>query len=887
MGGVTVRHRILLLLACLSVALSLPLESRAQRETGFENPYYTSGAEIAPSTLVPTVRKWYLPQRLYSLYDWRQEQYSNYARNLYERYNDIFLEGSPFYDVYGNYITQGWQVYDWTEDYPTQNGSSISKNPRFTSWFNNILIASSHSGQFHSSLMVGDGIRTTLTPLTFSKPRFDGVQWDLMTDKYAITLLSSRVNNTGQVAQEEGAAGVQFTTFTNLWAARGQVGVGDFAKMGLTFVNAAHRNSEVPFGDNSLQGLLSGPMNADFVRSIIVRISDDSPEDGEGGALLSRWRIFVNGIEHTDDIEPTVEGGLRRRGVIEASGPDIITLTFNIEDFSPSEEDEIDDFRQIKFVEIGLVLANDYKVEITSNKQTNQLGTPVFLPMLRAPGNVKDGSNQAFHRFRYGLPTANRMLGFDLAISDVAGFELRGEFVQNSQYRRYPNENFTRRQALAKKEANAFYLTAQQRAYPWTVFAEAFSIDSDYSTRAFIPNAEGDVHYDSEERNVFEFVDDNDDQDELPDWSRRYFGSRVNTRQGRGLLTDNAVFPGIDEDNDDISDFNRNFNREPDYAEPFLRFEVEPPEFLFGMDMNNNTVIDRFEDDTQADYPYKLGHRGFNAYVGLEVTPGTNLMAGRLDERLLNTARKNKSTYLLLTAKKEMPEKNLRMRLVANPRKVQDDIPDDVFLWVDTPGTRGGAVLTRDQLVARDVFVNTTFFEVQYDRFFPFTTKVKHELYNLLGTPEAGRRDQSFLGVVNKGEYPLSFREWDFLPRWKQLYSSRTPADQGVLETQELTQIFSLQATRAINDNIGLTVGAEYELFYNLRERIVPLLPGYLEDGKTLILAGQVANSSSYLGYALTTNVGVRWVRQDLFATPAASDLFSFITVFAGLGTDR
>ena len=887
MGGVTVRHRILLLLACLSVALALPPESRAQRETGFENPYYTSGAEIAPSTLVPTVRKWYLPQRLYSLYDWRQEQYSNYARNLYERYNDIFLEGSPFYDVYGNYITQGWQVYDWTEDYPTQNGSSISKNPRFTSWFNNVLIASSHSGQFHSSLMVGDGIRTTLTPLTFSKPRFDGVQWDLMTDKYAITLLSSRVNNTGQVAQEEGAAGVQFTTFTNLWAARGQVGVGDFAKLGLTFVNAAHRNSEVPFGDNSLQGLLSGPMNADFVRSIIVRISDDSPEDGEGGALLSRWRIFVNGVEHTDDIEPTVEGGLRRRGVIEASGPDIITLTFNIEDFSPSEEDEIDDFRQIKFVEIGLVLANDYKVEITSNKQTNQLGTPVFLPMLRAPGNVKDGSNQAFHRFRYGLPTANRMLGFDLAISDVAGFELRGEFVQNSQYRRYPNENFTRRQALAKKEANAFYLTAQQRSYPWTVFAETFSIDSDYSTRAFIPNAEGDVHYDSEERNVFEFVDDNDDQDELPDWTRRYFGSRVNTRQGRGLLTDNAVFPGIDEDNDDISDFNRNFNREPDYAEPFLRFEVEPPEFLFGMDMNNNTVIDRFEDDTQADYPYKLGHRGFNVYVGLEVTPGTNIMVGRLDERLLNTARKNKSAYLLLTAKKEMPEQNLRMRLVANPRKVQDDIPDDVFLWVDTPGTRGGAVLTRDQLVARDVFVNTTFFEVQYDRFFPFTTKVKHELYNLLGTPEAGRRDQRFLGVVNKGEYPLSFREWDFLPRWKQLYSSRTPADQGVLETQELTEIFSLQATRAINDNISLTVGAEYELFYNLRERIVPLLPGYLEDGKTLILAGQVANSSSYLGYALTTNVGVRWVRQDLFATPAASDLFSFITVFAGLGTDR
>jgi hypothetical protein len=287
-----VKHRALVLSACTSaMLLATPQGSSAQRETGFENPYYTSGTEIAPATLVPTVRKWYLPQRLYSLYDWRQDNYSSYARDRYERYNDVFLEGSPFYDLYGNYITQGWQVYNWTENYPTQNGSNIQKDGRFSSWFNNILISSSHTGQFHSSLMVGDGIRTTLTPLTFSKPRFDGVQWDMMTDKYALTLLSSRVSNTGQVASVEGEAGVQFSTFTNLWAARGEADVGDFLTLGGTFVNAAHRNSEVPFGDNSLQGLLSGPMNADFVRSIIVRITDDSPEDNEGGAMadLHRW----------------------------------------------------------------------------------------------------------------------------------------------------------------------------------------------------------------------------------------------------------------------------------------------------------------------------------------------------------------------------------------------------------------------------------------------------------------------------------------------------------------------------------------------------------------------------------------------------------------------
>ena len=258
------------------------------------------------------------------------------------------------------------------------------------------------------------------------------------------------------------------------------------------------------------------------------------------------------------------------------------------------------------------------------------------------------------------------MLGFDLSISDIAGLDIKGEFVRNFQYRRFPNENFPRDQKRSTNKADAFYLTAQKRSYPWTFFGELFSTDPDYSSRAFMPNAEGQVFYDNEQRHIYEFVDDNDDQDELPDWTRRSYGTRVNTRQGQGLYADAAVFPGIDEDNDDISDFNRNFNMQPDYDEPFLRFEVESPEFLFGMDMNNNGVIDRFEDDEEADYPYKLGRRGYNAYATVEIVPRATLMAGYLDQRLLKTARENQSAYLLLTAKKDYPEKDLSVWFVLN-----------------------------------------------------------------------------------------------------------------------------------------------------------------------------------------------------------------------------
>ena len=776
-----VRRRVLVLLpGCLAVlGAVLPTAAEAQRETGFDNPYYTTGTEVAPSTLVPSVRKWYLPQRLYSIYDWRQDHYSNYAREPYERYTSVFLEGSPFYDVYGNYITQGWMVYDWTEDYPSDSGSSISKDRRFNQWFNNILISQSHQGQFHSSLMVGDGIRTTLTPLTFSKPRFDGIQWDLRTDKYGLTMLSSRVSHTGDLSGTEDPPSRCATPCSPISGRpRARPRSATSPAPAVTFVNAAHRNSNVSFGDNSLSGLLSGPLNADFVRSIIVRITDDSPEDGEGGALLSRWRIFVDGVDHTDDIIPTIEGGVRRRGRHRGQRhrrrhPDLqhrglLAQRGGRDRRLPRDRTHRD----------RPGAGQRLRVEITSNKQTNSLGAPVFLPVLRAPGNVKDGSNQAFHRFRYGLPTGNRLVGFDLAIIRRGRLELKGEMVRNYQYRRFPNENITRHQELATKEADAFYVTAQQRTYPWTLFAEAFSLDAEYSTRAFIPNAEGEVNYDNEQRHIFEFVDDNDDQDELADWTRRYFGPRVNTRQGLDLLTDNAVFPGIDEDNDDISDFNRNFNTRPDYEEPFLRFDVEPPEFLFGMDMNSNGVIDRFEDDSQADYPYKLGNRGYNAYVGLEIAPrhhphgGTARPAAAEDQP-------RQPDDLPAAHRRQGPAETGPEPLLRRPSPPGAGRHPRRRAAVAGPARHEGAVGLHPRPPGRPGRLHQHhYLEAQYDRYLPFTAKVKHEYHDQRGEEDEGLREPRFLGVMTKGEYAFDIRRWRLMPRWKQLYSSRTPSSQ-------------------------------------------------------------------------------------------------------------
>ncbi|MBT4611963.1 MAG: hypothetical protein HOC05_18110, partial [Gemmatimonadetes bacterium] len=204
----------------------------------------------------------------------------------------------------------------------------------------------------------------------------------------------------------------------------------------------------------------------------------------------------------------------------------------------------------------------------------------------------------------------------------------------------------------------------------------------------------------------------------------------------------------------------------------------------------------------------------------------------------------------------------------------------------ELPGTRGLAVFTRDPLAARDAFVNTSYLELKYNRYLPITAKVKYEAYNQLGDEDTGLRDQSFFGVMTKGEYPFHVERFTLLPRWKQLYSSRTPPLTSNLKTRELREILSMQVIRPINKNISFISGAEYEIFNNLRKRPDPLPSGFLLDGNTWILAGQVANRSAYLGYDLTTNVGVRWIRRDFQSSPASSELLSFITVFAGLGTD-
>ena len=65
------------------------------------------------------------------------------------------------------------------------------------------------------------------------------------------------------------------------------------------------------------------------------------------------------------------------------------------------------------------------------------------------------------------------------------------------------------------------------------------------------------------------------------------------------------------------------------------------------MDLDHNTIIDRFEDDDEPDYPYQRDHRGYNGYVGRRLTPEAKVLIGYAKEWLWSR-RKGKQRPLWL-----------------------------------------------------------------------------------------------------------------------------------------------------------------------------------------------------------------------------------------------
>lgn len=902
----------LLVIVAAEVRAQEDFGSRLGIRRGGEVSYEPVGSGVLFDALDPAVKKWYVPQELFNEYQWRQQGYTNYARRQYERYVNTTQEGFYFYDLYGNYITRGQLIYDWRISAPQTAGSNLFKTTNFQNWFSSVVIASDQKGQYAYALTIGDRIRTTLTPMTFSKPTFAGIQLDLATDKYEATFLASRPSSPGAVGSLTATStggGRERSNDTNLVGGRGTVQVGDFVKLGATYLSAFNAQTKgQAFEGNPFKGTLTeGQNNADVSR-IEVRLSDDSPEDGAAGAAYFQEEMIITTVDGEKisnrrrlgennilDFHPSVQGGFRREGFLSADGNEVIVLVYDLEgpqyrnSFGPQPE-------QIRNIEFLVLLANDYRIDVTSNRQLNSNGQPVLLSegiperTIRADGNVQDGSNQRFIRVNYGLPVANEIFGVTVDITDVAGFYLSGEWDRNRQHFRYPrrSENDVTKHKAFNNAADAWFLNIYKREYPYYAFGEVYNVDPDYSTSSYLAgtqNDAADINYDDNTRFVYEFVDDNDDQDRNPDWLRSNFSQ------------DNRIFPGYDENNDFINDFNQNDselrqNTVPDYEEPFLRFASDRPEFLFGVDMNNNGIVDRFENDNLPDYLYKRDRRGYNIYVGTQLGPEARLTVGRMDERQLADNRENTSNYAMLTYDRDFARKG-RVQIFNNLRRVQDDIRDDVIEWVVREGSRGAFVPYTDPLPMRDAWANTLYLGYQYrgDRL-QFKNRVKWEVANQVDydkrpvEQQDTRETASFFGVLNKLDYTFDVGIIKFQPRWKSEFQRQRPAQkedtQVRVATTELRELFSLIARVPILSRTELQTGFEYLLVEQYRKQLEDNL--LRSDRNELVYALQFTNNVDYQGYNLWTQAGFRVARIDrASADKARTETAMFVTVYAGL----
>jgi len=914
-----------LVLVLASAALSQDYGSRLGIRRGGELSFEPQGAGVLFGALDPTIKQWRVQQELLSSYGWLQWQSTNYAREQYQRYVDINQQGDYFYDFYGNFIGHGWLIYDWRQDQPRQPGSSLFQDSRFVDWFSSVTIGGDQKGQYHYTITVGDRIRTTLTPLTFSKPSFDGVQIDFSSDKYAATVITSRINEpvSGQTREPS-----TLSNATSMFGGRATAQLGDFVEIGATLVDARTVNTALDlFSGDLLAGSLAAGQGSVPLNAIAVVLSDDSPNDETGGAALFshdvriKSRDFETGKETVQTLAqvvrpgsewPIVFGGFRQRDFLAADGLERIVLNYDFRDAAYIGPDPT----SIISVDFDYILANDYRIQIWSDRQTgrNPLPTvpltpqaiveqdPALLTVRRAEGNVTDGSNLQRVTFDYGLPTANLVGGFTLEGSDLWGFDFFGEWDHNKRYSQYPNAALFSQgkgHEISSASADAWYLNLSKQAYPWFGYLEGYSLDADYSTSAFLVDPKGNILYDDAQRHLYEFVDDNDDQDRFPDWTRA------------NSVQDRLIFPGWDENNDFISDFNQNDNSAvsntvPDYEEPFLRYAVDRPEFLFGIDLNNNNWIDRFEDDDEPDYPYKRDRRGYNSFAGAHITPAMRLFLGRTNERMPSTARANKTDYALFTLDQDFPGFG-RVRVFEMLKRAQDTIPDD--RRAATPFIESVRVqpLVKDLLSFPDTWVNSAWLGVDYNGVpgLNVSNKMKYEFFH---QAEDDLRDidgrllssnASFFGLINKADYHHDMGRVAVQPKFKSEFLRRTPflAQEERLESWTGTALVLAQLPLLTHTVIrgGLEILWLRDLARDEQEMMRSGVVGATGDLQTSTFALQLSTTSDYLGYVLTTEIGVRLSRiRTERVGPADSGAFvlenetgtetvSFVTVYAGV----
>lgn len=725
--------------------------------------------------------------------------YENYSsvllrRKFYDNFGNFLVDGVTIFGMSEEQRPVDLQ----TLDIPI---SSISKSRFYSSYFSNLVVLNDSYAGLSSRLMIGDAIRTKFTSLTLDRARFNGIRWDASTSKYRATVIASRISDPIRMNPEVVLTTAQQVRRVREWTTyllggHFETDIGDIMTIGATYVNQHQRRSSLDSKDISIRGV---PANA-IPRVIFVRVHDDSPGDNSGPIIYSTPQIVVNGkaMPMTNinnrvpdaqkvDLRYPIQYWVIRdfQPIYVATYPqrDTVSQTDYVHYSARSagtvvprypvqlQSDRLDvDYNMtyayvipagVNSIDFSVVLGNDYRIDAGHDWINNMdeyensafrshadsivigpLAVPTtFRTMVRADGNVKDGSNKRVVTFSYGLVSGMAVYGLNFKF-DWEGFKIEGEFVRSLEFMKYP----IGKGALFEDVGHGFFIRGTKKIGRLTLGAERYNIEPRFTTmfnlytmdNSFygtqnVPVPPDFLGFDPSTSNiislpgqyipgnaggaVYSLVDDNDDNDRWEDGFYHYnvrpspdlrngdvinynyrlgypgfgdpylLGYRQNTNELVGLgdiirRPDAGIFPGKDKDRDGIPDDDRNSDGIPDYVQDFLTYYTDPPFFNYGDDWNNNGVIDEQENDILADYAYNPDLNGYHLFGNFEIIRNMNLRVGTISERATAKGGKNYSDYLRWTYEASTPRFG-GINLFYIHKRVQDNIQNNGYQFVN------------------------------------------------------------------------------------------------------------------------------------------------------------------------------------------------------------
>ena len=282
------------------------------------------------------------------------------------------------------------------------------------------------------------------------------------------------------------------------------------------------------------------------------------------------------------------------------------------------------------------------------------------------------------------------------------------------------------------------------------------------------------------------------------------------------------------------------------------------------------------------------------------------LALGSVDERSPSTDGENQTDYGLFTLDRDYPGLG-RLRVFEMLKLARDTIPDDrrePTPFIESITTQP---LVRDTLPFQDTWVNSAWIGFDYSGVphLNVGNKLKHELYrqrdggmlDLEGRPF--NKNSSFFGLINKVDYRRDFGRFTLQPKFKSEFMRQTPFLEQEERLERWTGTALLLGQFPVLTHTLLRGGLE---ILWLRDRVTDEedmvrsgRAGETGDLQTTTLAMQLSTTSGYLGYKLTTEIGLRFSRTrtelvelssaDRFVkgNESATETVSFITVYAGV----